>query len=59
VVCSSQGFEGGEDGGPGGGAVGFEVDEEVEGLSGVGVEDAVLGGSRGEGGEWVLAVEGV
>lgn len=38
-------MQGAKDVGPGFGAVGFDVDEEVEGLAGVGVEDAIS--SRG------------
>lgn len=53
-----EGLEGGEDGGPGGRAVGLDVDEEVEGLAGGGVVDAVVGSAGGEelGGR-VLAVQ--
>jgi hypothetical protein len=53
----AQGFERCEDGRPRLVGPGFEVDEEVEGLGGGGVEDAVLLAFLGEGRLGVLALE--
>jgi hypothetical protein len=54
----AEGFQSGENGWPGFVGPGFEVDEEVEGLGGGGVEDAVLLAFLSEGGLGVLAFEG-
>lgn len=59
VVAVLQWGEGGEHGGPGFGAGGLEVDEEVQCLVCGGVEDAVVGLLGGEFCDWVLAMEGV
>lgn len=57
ATCA-QGFEGANDVGESGRAVGLEVDEEVEGLGAGGVVDAIVGGTFGEeGGRGVLALE--
>lgn len=53
IACFAEGVEGADDGGPGRGAVCFDVDPEVEGLGAVAVEDAVFGGA---GEEWTCGV---
>lgn len=57
IACAAEWFESADDVGEGLGAVGFEVDEEVEGLAGGGVEDAVVGARGLECGCGVLALE--
>lgn len=57
VACVAQRPEGADDGGEGGGAVGLDVHEEVEGLAGGGVVHAVPGPARDEPGGWVLGLE--
>lgn len=59
VAGGAEGLEGGVGGGEGRVGVGLEVDPEVEGLAGGGVEDAVLGVGRRERRDRVLAVERV
>lgn len=57
IACAAEWFESADDVGEGLCAVGFEVDEEVEGLVGGGVEDAVVGVRGLECGCGVLALE--
>lgn len=57
VARVAEGLEGLDDCWEGGGAVGLEVDEQVQRLGGGGVVDAVLGGARHEGAVWVLGLQ--